>query len=153
VTTPVRIPADVDRADRLIGPLTARQLTILTVTGLVLYTVWSATRTVVALPVFLIPAIPLGITAVILAVGQRDGLSLDRMLLAAIRQRRGPRHRVTAPEGVRPAPPWLTAHATTPGDTPHVAPAALRLPAAGITDTGVIDLGPRAWPWGRLPAR
>jgi hypothetical protein len=132
VTTPVRIPADVDRADRLLGPLTARQLTILAVTGLVLYTGWSATRTVVALPVFLI-----------LAVGQRDGLSLDRMLLAAIRQRRGPRHRVTAPEGVRPAPPWLSAHATTPGDTPRTgALAALRLPAAGITDTGVIDLGP-----------
>jgi hypothetical protein len=97
--------------------------------------------------VFLTLAIPLGATAVILALGQRDGLSLDRMLLASIRQRRGPRHRVAAPEGVRPAPPWLTAHATTTlGDTPHAAStdalAALRLPAAGITDTGVIDLGP-----------
>lgn len=143
MTTPVRIPADVERADRLIGPLTARQLAILAVTGLVLYTAWTATRTMVALPVFLIPAIPIGATAAILALGQRDGLSLDRMLLAAIRQRLGPRHRVAAPEGVRPAPPWLTAHATT---TPHAArtraPAALHLPAAGITEAGVIDLGP-----------
>jgi len=143
VTTSVRIPADVERADRLIGPLTARQLAILAVTGLVLYTAWTATRTVVALPVFLIPAIPIGATAVILALGQRDGLSLDRMLLAAIRYRREPRHRVAAPEGLHPAPRWLTAH-TTRGDIPHPAraPAALRLPAAGITDTGVIDLGP-----------
>jgi PrgI family protein len=145
VTTPVRIPADVERADRLIGPLTARQLAILAVTGLVLYTAWTATRTVVPLPVFLIPAIPIGATAVILALGQRDGLSLDRMLLGAIRHRREPRHRVAAPEGLHPAPRWLTAHTTTSGDTPHPAraPAALRLPAAGITDTGVIDLGPK----------
>ena len=146
MTTPVRIPADVDRADRLIGPLTARQLTILAVTGLVVYAAWTATRTVVVLPVFLILAIPIGATAAILALGQRDGLSLDRMLLAAIRQHRGPRHRVTAPEGVRPAPQWLTAQATTtPGDTPPEAHtgdlAALHLPAAGITEAGVIDLG------------
>jgi PrgI family protein len=144
VTTPVRIPADVDRADRVIGPLTARQLTILTVTGLVLYAGWTLTHTVLPAPVLLTVAIPLGATATILALGQRDGLSLDRMLLAAIRQRMGPRHRVAAPEGLRPAPRWLTAHATTtPGDTPHTAraPAALHLPAAGITEAGVIDLG------------
>lgn len=142
MTTPVRIPADVERADRLIGPLTARQLAILAVTGLVLYTAWTATRTVVALPVFLILAIPIGAAAAIVALGQRDGLSLDRMLLAAIRHRRGSRHRVAAPEGLHPAPRWLTARTTS--DTSHTAcaPAALHLPAAGITDTGVIDLGP-----------
>ena len=35
---PVQIPANVDIADKVIGPLNARQLTILTLTGLVLYT-------------------------------------------------------------------------------------------------------------------
>jgi hypothetical protein len=35
VSAPVRIPADLDLPDRLVGPLTARQVAILTVTALV----------------------------------------------------------------------------------------------------------------------
>ncbi|WP_216215725.1 PrgI family protein [Amycolatopsis aidingensis] len=146
MTQPVRIPADVDREDRVLVNLTARQLAILAVTGLVLHGAWTLTRSVVPLPVFLIVAIPIGVTAVVLALGQRDGISLDRLLLAAIRQRLQPRHRVAAPEGVRAAPEWLTHHATTTSDTPtagesEVSPAALRLPAEGVTEAGVVDLG------------
>jgi PrgI family protein len=159
MTSPVRIPADVDMHDRVLGPLTARQLGILAVTGLVLYAAWAATRTVVPIPVFFALAIPVGAAAAILALGQRDGLSLDRLLVAAIRQRMGPRHRVAAPEGVRPAPDWLTAQTTTTtrgramptgkitltkGKVPvreQISPSALRLPAEAITDTGVVDLG------------
>lgn len=153
MSTPVRIPADVDMPDRLIGPLTARQVAILAVTGLVLYTVWTLTRTVVPMPVFLVLAIPLAASAAVLALGQREGISLDRMLLAAIRQRITPRHRVAAPDGVHPAPEWLAAQATattTTGRAGNNRPAAreaqisrsaLRLPAEAVTDTGVIDLG------------
>lgn len=154
MTAPVRIPADVDMADRVIGPLTARQLAILAVTGMVLYAVWTVTRTFLPLPVFLALAIPIGAAAAILALGQRDGISLDRMLLAAIRQRLGPRHQVAAPEGVRPAPDWLTTSITTgaakntTGQTSgknnpqeRISPTALRLPAEAVTDTGVVDLG------------
>ena len=155
----VRIPADVDMHDRVLGPLTARQLGILAVTGLVLYTVWAATRTVVPIPVFVALAIPVGAAVAILALGQRDGISLDRLLVAAIRQRMGPRYRVAAPEGVRPAPDWLTAQAATTttgraagngkgtstrGTVPvaeQISPSALRLPAEAVTDTGVVDLG------------
>src|SRR5262245_6966232 len=104
----VRIPADVDLADRVLGPLTARQLAILAITGLVLYATWATVRTVVPVPVFLALACPVGVTAAVLALGRRDGISLDRLLAAAIRQRLGPRHRVAAPEGIRPAPDWLT---------------------------------------------
>jgi PrgI family protein len=142
----VRIPADVDRPDRVLGSLTARQVAILAVTGLVLYTAWSAIRTVVPLPVFLILAVPIGASAAIVALGQRDGITLDRLLLAAIHQRLNPRHQVAAPEGIRPAPEWLTTRATTTaGDALTVAgesaPGVLRLPAEGITETGVVDLG------------
>lgn len=142
----VRIPADVDRPDRVLGSLTARQVAILAVTGLVLYTAWSAIRAVVPLPVFLILAVPIGASAAIVAVGQRDGITMDRLVLAAIRQRLSPRHQVAAPEGVRPAPEWLTTRATTPaGDVlaaaGESAPGVLRLPAEGITETGVVDLG------------
>jgi len=157
----VRIPADVDMHDRVLGPLTARQLAILAVTGLVLYGVWSATRAFVPIPVFFALAIPVGAAAAILALGQRDGISLDRLLVAAIRQRIRPRHQVAAPEGVRPAPEWLTAATATSasrtaGTSKHpasqrangtapgreqISPSALRLPAEAVTDTGVVDLG------------
>src|SRR5882757_1913384 len=150
----VRIPADVDMRDRVLGPLTARQLAILGVTGLVLYAAWASTRSFLPIPVFLALTIPVGTAAAILALGQRDGISMDRMLLAAIRQRVAPRHRVSAPEGVRPAPAWLTNQTAATstgrgggngkGTAPareEISPSALRLPAEAITDAGVVDLG------------
>ncbi|MBN6034121.1 PrgI family protein [Amycolatopsis sp. 195334CR] len=156
MTSPVRVPADVDRPDRVLGPLTARQLAILGVAGVLLYGLYSVTRAFVPLPVFLLVAVPVGITVTVLALGQRDGLPLDRLALAAIRQHLSPRHRVAAPEGVRAAPAWLTAqHADHPtrhrrgrhpaaGAEP-VSPAPLELPATGVADTGaqagVVDLG------------
>ena len=152
----VRIPADVDMHDRVLGPLTARQLAILAVTGLVLYAAWAATRAFLPIPVFFALAIPVGASAAILALGQRDGISMDRMLVAAIRQRVAPRHRVSAPEGVRPAPAWLTSQTATTSTgrggrngkgnnaapaREGISPSALRLPAEAVTDTGVVDLG------------
>lgn len=140
MTQPVRIPADVDRPDTVLAHLTARQLLILAVTGIVLYGTWSAVRAVVPVVVFLIPAIPLAAGATFIALGKRDGLPLDRLLLAAVRQRLSPRIQVAAPEGIHPAPAWLTDRAT-PYDGQDTTPAALRLPAESITQAGVIDLG------------
>lgn len=164
----VRIPADVDMTDKVVGPLTARQLGILTATGLVLYTAWTLTRAFLPVGVFLALATPIGAAAAILALGQRDGLSLDRLLLAAIRQRLQPRHQVAAPEGVRPVPEWLTARTaaasidrsgeyraakgqmnSSASLSQRVSPSALRLPAEAVTDTGsttsnhvgIVDLG------------
>ncbi|UJW32605.1 PrgI family protein [Saccharothrix sp. AJ9571] len=136
MTQPVRIPADVDREDRVLANLTARQLAILAVTGILLYGGWTLTRAAVPLVVFLVVAIPIGVGAAVLALGQRDGVSLDRLLLAAVRQRLQPRRRVAAPEGVRAAPSWLAGQTEA-----EVSPAALRLPAEGVTEAGVIDLG------------
>lgn len=154
MTSPVRVPADVDRPDRVLGPLTARQLAILGVAGLLLYGLYSVTRAFVPLPVFLIVAVPVGITVTVLALGQRDGLPLDKLALAAVRQHLSPRHRVAAPEGVRAAPAWLTAQqpetrtrgrGRRPASAEPVSPAPLELPASGVADTGaqagVVDLG------------
>jgi hypothetical protein len=95
--------------------------------------------------VLLALAIPLGAGAAVLALGQRDGISLDRMLLAAIRQRMTPRHHLAAGEDTRPAPAWLAAAATghdpRSADQARACAAGLRLPAEEVTDTGVIDLG------------
>jgi hypothetical protein len=146
VSAPVRIPADVDLPDRLIGPLTARQVAILAVTGLILYTGWTLTRALVPMPVLVALAIPLAASAAAVALGQRDGISLDRLLLAAIRQRMAGRHRLAAPEDAPPAPAWLRAAATgqdstAPGSAVRDSATWLRLPAQAVTDTGVIDLG------------
>jgi hypothetical protein len=131
----VRIPADVDREDRVLGSLTARQLLILTVAAILLYGGYLATKPVLPIAVFLVFAVPIGGAVAIVVLGQRDGLSLDRLLLAAVRQRLTPRHRVAAPESVRPAPQWLSS-----GDA-SIAPAPLRLPAESVTEAGLIDLG------------
>ncbi len=144
MTQPVRIPADVDREDRLVANLTARQVLILTVTGLLLYGAWTITRPVLPTAVFLLLALPFGAAAAVVALGSRDGISLDRMLAAAVRQRLQPRYRVAAPDGIGEAPAWLTHHTTeleelsSPG---RVSPVPLRLPAQSVTDTGVVDLG------------
>ncbi|MCF6424997.1 PrgI family mobile element protein [Amycolatopsis tucumanensis] len=145
MTSPVRVPADVDRPDRVLGPLTARQLAILAGAGTLLYGLYSLTRTVLPLAVFLLVAVPAGIAVAVLALGQRDGLPLDKLALAAIRQHLAPRHRVAAPEGVRPAPTWLTAHQAQRGRAEAVSPAPLELPASGVADSGaqagIVDLG------------
>jgi TRAP-type C4-dicarboxylate transport system permease small subunit len=90
MTQPVRIPADVDREDRLVANLTARQVLILTVTGLLLYGAWTVTRPVLPTAVFLLFALPVAATAAALALGSRDGVGLDRLLAAAVRQRLQP---------------------------------------------------------------
>jgi hypothetical protein len=48
------------------------------------------------------------LAALALAVGRRDGLSLDRLLAAALHQARSPRRLVPAPEGVAPPPGWIS---------------------------------------------
>jgi len=143
VSEPVRIPADVERADRVLAGLTARQLAILAVTGLVLYAVYAATRQLVPVPAFLVVAAPVAVAAGLLALGSRDGVSLDRLVLAALRQRIAPRFQVAAPDGVTPAPGWVTARATRLDDAmSQVQPSALQFPAEAVTEAGLIDLGP-----------
>ncbi|QKV80721.1 PrgI family protein [Amycolatopsis sp. Hca4] len=138
---PVRIPADVDRPDRVLGPLTARQLAILGVTGLLLYAAYNATHNVIPVPVFLIFAAPVALAVTVVALGRRDGVPLDRLLVAAVRQRFTPRHQVSAPEGIQEAPEWLAGSRTRD----DVAPTPLELPARGVdggSAAGVVDLGP-----------
>lgn len=135
----VKLTADVDRDDTLIGNFTARQLAILGVTGIALWLFWTATKTLVPSTVFLTIAVPVGGFGFALAVGRRDGVSLDRWLAALIRHRRNPTR--YAPGGdlkAATAPRWLAAK----GDSATVAVAPLKLPARGITAAGLVDLGP-----------
>lgn len=138
----VKIPADIDRDDRLVANLTARQLAILAVTAVGLYGAWAATRALVPLPLFLAIALPVGVVAASVALGQRDGVSLDRLLMAALRHQLAPSRCVDAPEGIPEPPAWITRHANTgSAQDRRVAAVPWELPATSVGDTGVIDLG------------
>ncbi|MDQ1024685.1 hypothetical protein QF035_002267 [Streptomyces umbrinus] len=133
-----RIPADISRPDRLLGPFTARQTAILTVAGLVLYGGWWATRPFIAPLAYAALVIPVAGALAALALGQREGIGLDRFLLAALAHARTPKRRVHAPEGVPPLPTVVPAHWVQAVGPP---PAAMDMPYDGITADGVLDLG------------
>ncbi len=135
----VRIPADVDRPDKLLAGLTARQLAILAVAAVALWAGYAATRHLVPPVAYGAAAIPVAALAALLALGRMEGVPADRWVLAAWRQHRSPRRLVPAPDGVPPAPGFL---AKAAGAHPPALPAPLRLPLAGIDASGVVDLGP-----------
>jgi PrgI family protein len=130
------IPADVERRDAIFLNLTAHQLAILVPVGALVWLAYMATDTLVPLPVFAAIAAPVLAATAALALLERDGVSLDRLLVDALKQHAAPRRLVPAPEGVPAVPSW----ATTRGERPLL-PAPLRLPAQAIRPDGVIDLG------------
>jgi hypothetical protein len=132
------IPADIERPDKILAGLTARQVAILTTAAVIIWAGFEATHRLVALPVFAVMAAPLAVAAAALVIGQRDGLSLDRLLIAAWRQARSPRRLVTASSGI-PAPP---AWASLPLARQQGGPPALLDPLyRAVTAEGVIGLG------------
>ncbi|MHB1850244.1 MAG: PrgI family protein [Acidimicrobiales bacterium] len=135
----VRIPADVDRPDKLLAGLTARQLAILAVAAVALWAGYTATRHVVPPGAYGAAAVPVAAAAALLALGRMEGVPADRWVLAAWRHHRSPRRLVPAPDGVPPVPSFL---AKAAGSKPPALPAPLRLPLAGIDTNGVVDLGP-----------
>ena len=135
----VRIPADVDRPDKLLDGLTARQLAILAVAAIALWAGYAATRHVVPPAAYGAVAIPVAAVAALLALGRVEGVPADRWVLAAWRQHRSPRRLVPAADGIPPAPGCLAKAAGSKAAAP---PGPLRLPLAGIGAAGVVDLGP-----------
>jgi hypothetical protein len=132
VTTTVRIPSDVDREDRLIAGLTARQLAYLAVLVVLLSGLWHLTSGFVPPPAFVFVATPLAAVMAVLGLARRDGLPADRLALAALRHVRSNPRLVPAPDGLPSLPPWAR-HSTDPAPLPS--------PVAGIDVTGVVDLG------------
>lgn len=130
----VRIPADVDRDDVLLAGLTARQLAILGTAAVALWLVYEAVRAVLPLPVFAGLATPLAAVAAAVALGRHDGVSADRMAVAALRQMTAPRTLVAAAGDVPPVPAWAGVSGSPP-------PAPLRVPVQRISDDGIVDLG------------
>ncbi|GAA4262771.1 PrgI family protein [Dactylosporangium darangshiense] len=131
-----RIPADIEAPDRIVWGLTARQVAIIGAAAALGYLILRTVGRFLPPPAVAIMLIPLAGVAVAVALGRRDGLPLDAWLWAAILNRRTPRRAAPAPEGAAQVPAW--APAVAPDEAP---PAVLRLPAHGIRDDGVIDLG------------
>jgi hypothetical protein len=130
----VQITADVDRPDKILLGLTARQLAILAVPALGLWAAYAVGRHHLPLGLFAALGAPVVLGALVLALGRRDGLGLDRLLAFALRQAKAPRRLVPAPEGVALAPGWAGADRTRPA-------APLRLPPRAVGDDGTVDLG------------
>jgi hypothetical protein len=86
----VRIPADIEAPDTLVFGLTARQAAIVATAAAAGYLTWQTLGTRLPLPAVAVLLIPLAAAAAVLALGRRDGLSLDAWLLAAVRHRRAP---------------------------------------------------------------
>lgn len=133
-----RVPADVEKPDKIVFGLTARQAGILGVIGLLLWGLYQSTHTVVSPVVFAAVAIPIAGLAFAVVTVRRDGLTLDAWLLAALKQRRSPKRLVPADsvrgDTVPDAPTWI-------GVKAGPLPAPLRLPAEAISAQGAIDLG------------
>jgi hypothetical protein len=136
--TPARIPADIEREDQVLGPLTARQAAILAATALALWLGYLASRPLIAPIAYLALVAPIAAVATAIAVGRRDGISMDRFLLAAVAFWHTPKRQVQAPEGVPALPDAVPARWAGAAGTP---PVALVLPCREIADTGVVDLG------------
>lgn len=132
-----RIPADISRPDRLLGPFTARQCALLATAAAVLYGVWWATRPFMAPLAFAALVVPVAGAVAALVLGRREGIGLDRFALAALAHARTRGRRVHAPEGVPRLPEVVPARwAKTAGPQP----AAMNMPYAGISEGGVLDL-------------
>ncbi|HZN74380.1 MAG TPA: PrgI family protein [Micromonosporaceae bacterium] len=135
-----RIPADVDTPDKIVYGLTARQLAILAVAGLAVYGLFKTVGPLLPQPVLIAVLIPIVGAAVVMALGRRDGLSMDQWLLAAIRHSRDPKRLAPTPPGrAEPLPAWAPTVASPVAQMPL-----LRLPSRAIAESGIIDTGTRA---------
>ncbi|GHJ35465.1 PrgI family protein [Streptomyces sp. TS71-3] len=133
-----RIPADISRPDRVLGPFTARQTVLLAGAVLVLYGGWWATRSFMAPLAYAALVIPIAGAVAAVTLGRREGISLDRFLLAALAHIRTRGRRVHAPEGVPPLPAVVPRRWAESAGT---RPIAMRMPYHGITPGGVLELG------------
>jgi hypothetical protein len=132
------IPADIERPDKILAGLTARQVAILTTATVIIWAGFEAIHRLVALPVFAVLAAPVAVVAAALVIGHRDGLSLDRLLIAAWCQARSPRRLVTAAGGIPVPPAWVSQRLARQQGGP---PAPLEHLYRAVASDGVIGLG------------
>ncbi|WP_228081863.1 PrgI family protein [Streptomyces profundus] len=134
----VRIPADIEREDRILGPLTARQTAIVGSGALLLYGGYWMARPLVGVVPFLVIAVPAAGALMAIALGRREGISMDRFALAALTHLKAAKRQVHAPEGVPAVPDFLSKSLVRAAGPP---PVAADLPCRGVDDAGVLNVG------------
>ncbi|NNJ60162.1 MAG: PrgI family protein [Dactylosporangium sp.] len=143
--TTAKIHADVEAPDRIVFGLTARQIAIISVAGAIAWLIFNTAGTRLPLPVTGILLVPLVAVTAALALGRRDGLTLDAWLWAAACYRSTPRHTAPVSHPPRSAatarlPTWAPEVHATDERGPLPVPSPLRLPAHAIAGNGVITL-------------
>ena len=133
----VHVPANLDLPDRILFNLTARQVVVLVPVGAGLFGLWRGLMDVVPIPMLLMLSAPIAAIAFALAVGRKDGASLDRLALAAIKQ---PRRPVAAGGPSRQVRGFLTGFKKRSHSLVSTTKAAVG-PVRDLSDEGVIDLG------------
>jgi PrgI family protein len=127
----IRVPADVDMADRIFAGLTPRQLAILGADALVLLALYAVAGERLPLSILGIVAVPIAVVGLMWATTSPQGTTWERVGLAAVRHFTKPRRRVLAPEMLPESPAWLPE---------GVAVGPLEFPVSAATDDHV-DLG------------
>ncbi|WP_088312818.1 PrgI family protein [Kineosporia sp. R_H_3] len=137
-----RIPADLDAPDRIMLGLTTRQVAVLAVAVVPIYLAWQVLAGRVPIPVLVATTSPVAALAAAVAMGRRDGVSLDAWLLAALTHRRGPR-RLLPVHPSSGTPDWAPLTTTNPtAETGRLG--MLRLPTSAIDDDGTLVTGATA---------
>ncbi|GAA4201604.1 PrgI family protein [Actinocatenispora rupis] len=131
-----QVPADIDTPDTIAYGLTFRQLAIIGGAALAGWVGWRLLSGLIPGIVLLCAAVPLAAVTVAVALGRRDGLPLDRWLLAAISARRAPSRLASQPAEPATLPGWAP---PVPSGLPT--PGLLRLPADAIAADGTLALG------------
>ena len=134
----VRVPADVELADHVLGRLTGRQLVIISTGCLLAWCLFTAIRHTFGWQMAAGGALSVVAAALVLALGRMEGMSLDRLVGAAIAQAAAANRLVPAPDGVE-GPPSFVAADRAGGSTRLPAP--LRLPGHAVSSDGVVTLG------------
>lgn len=123
--SPVPVNADLEIDDKILGPFTARQAAILAAGAVSLWLAYACLHHLVPPVVLLAAALIIGGALVATITTKRDGLSLDRYLMAAVRHHRRINRHVNL-DADEPVPSGL---------------APLELPVAGLDQAGALDLG------------
>lgn len=121
----VRVPANVDMPDRIMAGLTARQLLIIGLDGVVIWTLIALLKQFFPPVVLGLLCLPVAAAGLAVATSSSHGASIDRLALLAIGFVRSPKRLVLAPEGLRQVR----------------SSAAIEAPLLGITEDGILDLG------------
>ncbi|MDH6120265.1 hypothetical protein ABH930_005821 [Kitasatospora sp. GAS204A] len=134
---PVKIPAEVEREDAVLGPLSARQTVQLGAVVVVLWLGYQATKRFIPPLFYLAAAVPLATAAGLAVLTRREGLPLDRWLLAAWHHHRSPRRLIPAAATSDEMLPWQAAVQQAQPAPPL---AELRLPIADVRPDGVLEV-------------